>query len=314
MADEGVYLFCFCRPGATLEGEGIGTREQGTEKREEGRTSLFPVPSPLFPSSIEERTVGSVAAVCCRVPLADFTGPQAEEHFRNPVWVVQRAFAHGRVIETVNTRSPVLPLHFGTVFASHEALIELLSRHHETVTRFLDEMVDMHEWTVRGFIDLRRAEDWLLAHDPELAEKHRQLPESPGTRFFREKQLRLEARNRIKELGTRLAEELEEQMRQTGLRTTFLSPRDPDEAGQKMIFHAVCLIPGNQLDPVLARIKEIGAGYGEQGRNLDYVRAVAPLPFLSRVGVNTLRSVVFTLRVTTVLTRSVRTTLGESPK
>lgn len=259
--EDGVYLFCFCRPGAAAGVVGFDGASQ-----------------------VEERTVGSVAAVCSRVCLADFTGPQAEERFRDPVWVVQRVFAHGRVIEKVKTCSPVLPLHFGTVFTEHAALIELLSRHHQIIKRFLDEMVDMHEWAVQVFIDIRQAEDWLLAGDPELAEKHRQLPESPGTRYFREKQLRSDARNRIKQLGARLAEQLREQMSATGLPTVFLPPRGPDETGQEMIFHAVCLIAGNQLDAVLARIREIGDGCREQGAILKTSGPWPPYHFCPALG------------------------------
>ncbi len=237
MADEGVYLFCFCRPGATVD----------------------------IASQVEERTFGSVAAVCARVPLTDFTGPQAEEHLRDPVWVVQKAFAHERVIETVATHSPVLPLHFGTIFTGYEALVEMLSRHHQTISRFLDEIVGVHEWAVRVSLDIHQAEDWLLARDPELAEKYQQLPQSSGTRYFREKQLRLDARKRIKKLGAQLAEHLREQMRQTGLPTVFLPPTGSKEAGQEMIFHAVCLIPVCRFEAVQKRFLEIGDDHREQG-------------------------------------------------
>ncbi len=300
MADEGVYLFCFCRPGATRELQNAECRlpiaDFNLQSAICNLQSCWP-----GAAQVEERTVGSVAAVCCRVPLADFTGPQAEERFRDPVWVVQRAFAHGRVIETVKTRSPVLPLHFGTVFTGHEALVELLSRHHEIIARFLDEMVDMDEWAVQVFIDIRQAEDWLLASDPELAlrrAEQRKLPGSdgPGTGYFREKQLRSAARNRIKQLGTRLAEQLREQIRATGLPTVFLPPRTgtpsplagegggEGKPGQEMIFHAVCLIPGNQLDPVLARIKEIGDGCREQGATLKTSGPWPPYHFCPALG------------------------------
>jgi hypothetical protein len=246
MTDEGVYLFCFCRPGATLA----------------------PLVGLDDASPVEERVLGSVAAVCCRVPLADFSGAQAEERFRDPAWLVERAFAHGRVIEKVRTRSPVLPLHFGTIFNNDGGLIELLSRHHGTITRFLDEMVDRHEWAVQAFLDISRAEDWLLINDPELAEQHRRLPDSPGTRYFREKKLRLEARNRTEQLGRRLAEQLREQISALGLPTVMLPARKPDETGQEMIFHAVCLIPGNRVEGAQARIEEIGAACQKLGATL----------------------------------------------
>src|ERR1019366_10628265 len=63
-----------------------------------------------------------LCAVVSEVAQKDFCGPAAERHMQQLDWVAPRALRHEAVIEEVMASSSVLPVPFGTLFSSPEAL------------------------------------------------------------------------------------------------------------------------------------------------------------------------------------------------
>jgi hypothetical protein len=132
-SDEALYLFCLTRKDRlkSLEGKGI----DGS--------------SPLF-----LHTVGDVDAVMSRIPLEELGGIEKTE---DPSWVSPRAARHAEVIEWVASRAPVLPVRFGMLFASYERLDGLLAERSEEVLTFLDRVEGFEEWSIKAYLDRRKA-------------------------------------------------------------------------------------------------------------------------------------------------------------
>jgi hypothetical protein len=170
MANElaALYLFCFAR--ADSVGAVHATAVDG-----------------YSPVSII-RQLPDVCVVVSEVAQEDFCGPEAEHHMQQLSWLAPRAMCHEAVIEEVMASSPVMPVAFGTLFSSLEALAEFVERHRETTTSFLRRVAEHGEWSVRGLFDRRQAQRALTS--ARLAGQQERLGVmSPGVRHFAEQRI-----------------------------------------------------------------------------------------------------------------------------
>ncbi|MFL5345793.1 MAG: GvpL/GvpF family gas vesicle protein [Hyalangium sp.] len=166
--EVGLYVFCFTRASAVEAVVGLG----------------FAGGEPL-----EVQVHGEIAAICCEVPLQEWTGEAGEAHLKELAWLGPRALRHEEVIEQMMRASPVLPLRFGCLFSSRARLVELLEREQARISAFIEKVAHEEEWSLQGWLDLKVCEEAMFAADPRVAK----LPASGGTRYLMEQKLRKEA-------------------------------------------------------------------------------------------------------------------------
>ena len=261
---QGIYLYCFARPGLPP-----GVAGGSLENHE--------------PVTFVE--VDDVVAVCCRVTLDDFTGESGESHFQDPTWVVPRACRHERVIEEVMKFSPVFPVRFGAVFSSREALAQVIVGRGTEISSFLDRVVGKEEWSVKGFVDIDKAADRLLETDPALAEQYRNLPELPGARYFQQKRLRTEARKQAKHSCRSTANRVDHELAGLGApMSSGLKLGDaPDDKGEVVLKRAF-LLPRESVDEFRDRVMEIGSRHSESEITLELSGPWPPYSFCPAPG------------------------------
>lgn len=143
---------------------------------------------------------GQAAAILSLVFREEFCGPKAESNLQDLAWLAPRACRHEAVLEQAMQWSPVLPVRFGSLFSSLEALGQFMERHSAPIAQFLERVADHEEWAVKGRLDRARAEAELCRE--KLAREGGARASSPGLAFLQEQQLRLGARQ---ELEARLA-------------------------------------------------------------------------------------------------------------
>ena len=170
----------------------------------------------------------------------------------DPSWIVPRALHHERVIEAALAKAPVLPVRFGCVFSSQEALEGVVRQHRDPIEAFLHDIVDLEEWSLKAYLDLGQAEQVLLETDPVLSPRYRGLPTSPGTRYFLEKRLRASARDEARRAGRKAAARVRHAVMETGVRHQVLSAQGEDGGGRELLLKLALLIPRGRLDEVFA--------------------------------------------------------------
>ena len=107
-----------------------------------------------------------------------------------------RALRHAEIIESVRSRSPVLPSRFGTLFSSMESLRELVERNAEKIDRFLNTVSGKDEWSVKVMSCKASLAEKLFSD--RLADQSKEWEEmAPGLRYFRERQLRSTAEKEV---------------------------------------------------------------------------------------------------------------------
>jgi len=246
----GVYLYCFTRRGAVREIKAAGVDEHG------------PV------TTLE---TDAAAAVFSTVSLSEFAGDDAPSKTQDLQWIIPRACRHERVIEEVMRTAPVFPVRFGTVFSSDRVLKKFLAEKSAEVARILDWLSDKEEWAVKGFVDLDRAKQWLMASDPVLAEHRRRLPDAPGARYFQQKRLDAKTEEAVRLWRRGVVSQVQALLAPHAVDTCPLRPQPRNLTGRdaEMIFNAAYLLLRSDIDTFRERVAEAGAAYAEQGLTLE---------------------------------------------
>jgi hypothetical protein len=242
MNRQGIYLYGFARPGTAAA---LPTGLIGVEEGE-----------PFTVVALGE----GVEAVVSRVDAAAFEAATADTP--DPQWIVPRALRHEGVVEAMLACSPVLPVQFGSVFSTDEALGARVSPHGQRIAEFLDHIANKQEWAMRAYIDIEAAVGRLIETDTELARRYRALPEAPGMRYFQEKKLREDARQAARRASRAEAIAVAEalQARAAGICTRPL--RAAETTGREMVLHLACLLPVNAVEAALGDAARASASAG----------------------------------------------------
>jgi len=173
----------------------------------------------------------------------------------DPAWVVPRALQHELVIETMLQRGPILPVRFGALFSTQEALAAWLAANQEAIIRFLDHVAGKEEWTLKVHVELEAALESLVAQDPVWAAKAGLLPASRGTRYFQEKRLREEARQHVRR-AARVAVETVRIVARALAEERVLVPHKPDAQDVEPVLRSAYLVPSHLVSAFLDRVRQ----------------------------------------------------------
>jgi hypothetical protein len=246
---RGFYLFCLTPKNPLLEIEGTGMDES----------------HPLCTKAIAD-----VVAVFSEVFLEDFCGPEACERLADLAWVAPRALRHEEVIMTIMRQAPVLPVRFGSVFSSLDALGSSLGRHRGALSRFFLDTAGQKEWTLKAFVDRPQAKSRIIT--ARLAvEKEQFAGLAPGKRYLLEQKIKgvvdREATLWLKKIADDIVmffKEVSSASSEGRLVSQELTGR-----GDEMFFHAALLVPDRSVERLQRLTVEWNAGNESMGLHLE---------------------------------------------
>jgi hypothetical protein len=258
---QGIYLYCLSRlsrlPPLPLLGPGV-----------DGQNSLAVA------------TYQDLAAVWSPVPVEDFCGPEAEERLQDLTWIGPRVIRHQEVVAGVMRHSAVLPVRFGTIFASLANLEKVLQRHSDTIAEFLDRLTDQEEWAVKGMLDRAEAKDKLISL--KLAREAESLEAlSPGKRYFEEQRLRAACNQELQRWLQKVCREVWADLRDYAaeVQERRLLSRETTGSDQDMVWNWALLIPRQAVGGFKTRIQDINAQYAHRGLRLEVSGPWPPYSF-----------------------------------
>lgn len=259
-----IYLYCLARSDLLPAIEGIGLDGQ----------------SPLF-----LRTSQDIVAVLSAVSLDEFSGPYAESRMKDISWIGPRACQHEKVVEQVMRHSPVLPARFGTIYSSLAALEKLFEMHHAAISRFLDQVADKEEWSVKGLMDRAKAKEDLFS--VILArEAGRLASSSPGMRYFQEQRIRSgvekDLRSWLKEVCIQIQNDLSCYASDFCERKVL--SRDATGMDTDMVLNCAYLVPRDLAGDFRARIDRANAEHTKRGLVLQPTGPWPPYSFCPFLG------------------------------
>jgi len=246
---NGVYLYCFARPGAA---RGIAAPGVGTS------------------GAVSEVQLGPLAAVVSPVSLEEFSEAPGHKNTQNPDWLIPRACRHQRVVREAMARSGVLPVRFGAVFSSEQRLAELVQAKHAEIADFLDSVEGKEEWAVKGTLDPARATARLRETDrgarSEIRNQKSEMA-SPGARYLADRKAQLAARERLRPwclaVADRVAAELDAAAE--AARPLKLYPCGNSTQAGQMFFHRAFLLPRESVGAFLEHVERIGREIAQEG-------------------------------------------------
>ncbi len=241
----GIYLFCLT-PETTLP-----------EFKGAGIDGVHPLLT---------ETIGDVTAIFSGIALEDFAGPEAKDRMEDLAWIGPRALRHEEVILDVMEVGPVLPVRFGTVFSSRDAMKEPLRRHRAILSDFFRETAGKKEWAFRGYVNMPQARTQVMA-ERLAAEKEQLAGLTPGKRYFLEQRIKetvtKEVASRLKGLGNQLLtsmQDLSAAFHERRLLVKEVSGRE-----EEMFFHGAFLVPDASLEEMQRLLSDWNAAHESQG-------------------------------------------------
>ena len=252
MEENGVvlYLFCFARPEEVRPVAGNGVDERN--------------PVRIFRHSAD------ACAVIGEVAREEFCGPEAERQMEQLHWVGPRALRHEAVIEEVMEHSPVLPARFGTLFSSLPALAEFMDAHREAISQFLQRVTGRREWSVKGRLDRKRAQQ-ALASERRTGEEERMSRLAEGARYFAQRSCRQHAERELAGWLERTMQHVAHNLAEhaTDFRECApLSPGRSDE-GVEEVLNWAFLLPQSALSPFLRDLERANLEHARQGLQFE---------------------------------------------
>lgn len=263
-----LYLFCFARPGLVREIKGTGVDAQH--------------PLSVFRNSPD------ICAVWSEVALEDFCGPAAELHMQQLSWVGPRAFNHEVVIEEVMTHSPVLPVPFGTLFSSLEALEKFLDGHREVIAQFLNRVADQGEWSVKGRLDRKQARQSLMSASL-AAQQERLAALPPGTRYFAEQRIQNDMERGLRRWLNQTCDKVAADLRSQASdfrECESLSP-EAKEDGSEEVSNWAFLLPKSAAPVFRESIGRANSEHGPQGLLFELSGPWPPYRFVPPLSMET---------------------------
>jgi hypothetical protein len=240
---DGIYLFCFARRDGLLFLNITGLDEQ----------------YPVYQWAYKD-----IIAVLCRLSLEEFCGAASETRMKDLSWIGPRACRHEEVVEHVMRHSPVLPARFGTIFSSLKRLEALLEIHYRTIVRFLEQVDEKDEWSVKGLIDRAKVKESFTAAIL-TREEDRRASLSPGKRYLIEKRIRSVAEKEssiwLKGVIEGLGNDLRRQVPYFCERRIVALDRED----MNPILNWAFLVPRDTADSFRTRVDQANADHARQG-------------------------------------------------
>jgi hypothetical protein len=165
----------------------------------------------------------------------------------------ENVLAHQRVNETVMQKHTVIPMSFGTVFKTHDDIIELLRSAYEAFSDVLNKMQEKFEFGLKVLWDrdqiIREIED----EDEDIRRLKGEISSQKGSTYFARMQYGRLIDAALQARSERYVAEIF-----NALRGVSVASRSNKPIGDRMIMNAAFLVSRDREQAFDARVKEIG--------------------------------------------------------
>jgi len=185
-------------------------------------------------------------------------------HFRNLAAVVSDAplevldstrdnvLAHERVNETVMHDHTVIPMSFGTIFKTHDDIVELLRSAFDAFGDVLNKMQNKLEFGLKVLWDPEAAVREVESEDEDIAKLKKEISAQKGPTYFARMQYGRLVDAALQSRSERYVANILNELRDVSVASRINKP-----IGDKMIMNAAFLISRNQENAFDKKIKDI---------------------------------------------------------
>lgn len=222
---------------------------------------------------------GKLAAVVRPVSLAEFRPEALQEHAQDLAWLEAMVRGHNQMVELIHERGAVLPVKFGSVYPTSEALLAALAEQYDALLAQLQRLEQSDEWGVHLYAD-RQVIQRLTGEHPALQRLKDELAAaSPGRAYLLKRKLADEMAGITEEAVNDLAQTKYKRLARFAVagQVTPRSQRTADEAGEREILHATFLVRRANTASFLEEVQ--CQGEEQEGLRCEYSGPWPPYSF-----------------------------------
>ena len=94
-----------------------------------------------------------IAAVISRVPLSEYGQEQLAVNLTGLDWVAEKGTRHEAIVQGFSSRATVIPLRFGTIFLTQDAIQRFMEQHRDSITMMIAKLRGKEEWGLDVYFD-----------------------------------------------------------------------------------------------------------------------------------------------------------------
>ena len=166
----------------------------------------------------------------------------------------ENVLAHERVNETVMHDHTVIPMSFGTIFKTHDDIIELLRSAFDAFGDVLNKMQNKLEFGLKVLWDPDQAVKEVESEDEDIAKLKKEISAQKGPTYFARMQYGRLVDAALQARSERYVANILNELRDVSVASRINKP-----IGDKMIMNAAFLISRNQEQAFDKKIKEIAS-------------------------------------------------------
>jgi hypothetical protein len=220
-SNEGKYVYCIIKAEEAL--------------------SFGPLGIGADPAEVHTVNYRDIAAVVSNTPMV------VQDPTRDNV------LAHQRVNETVMQKHTVIPMSFGTVFKTHDDIMELLRSAYDAFTDVLNKMQEKFEFGLKVLWDRDQIIREIEEEDEDIRRLKGEISSQKGSTYFARMQYGRLIDAALQARSERYVAEIFH-----GLRDVSVASRSNKPIGDRMIMNAAFLVAREREEAFDASVKDIG--------------------------------------------------------
>lgn len=198
-----------------------------------------------FGSPVERMDIEDISVFYSRINLREYSKGKIEVRFKEDIeWAKKNVLAHHNVIDGVRSATGnAIPIKFGVIYKSLEALKRRMIRERSQAVRVLADLNNKDEWDVKIFADHTAIASELLKKDAALFEEMRAMKEmTGGVGWFYEKRTERLAREKADDVIGQMMERVIRKIEGNVDRMTPISGLVQKEEDEEMVWHGAVLV------------------------------------------------------------------------
>jgi hypothetical protein len=191
-----------------------------------------------------------IACLARRVPEEEFAEGALQERLKDTEWLKGQLMEQEEALERVMKACTVVPLKWGALFRSEEAVQGMLKEQYEPIRELLGKLKGKEEWTVRASVDRGRLQEAAALEDPEIQRLQAAIEKMPpGTAYLLNERLKLLKEEVVQRATDGAIQEIYAQIMIHAEASAAAEPvrgaADPE--GQELVFQMAFLVPKEKV-------------------------------------------------------------------
>jgi len=223
-----------------------------------------------------------IACLARRVPEEEFAEAALEERLKDTEWLKEQLVEQEEALERVMKACTVVPLKWGALFRTEEAVQGMIKGCYNTIRELLEKLEGREEWTVRATVDRGKLQEVAGAEDREIQRLQASIERLPsGTAYLLNERLKLLKEEAVQRAIDGMIQEIYAQImihaEASATAEPVRSAADPE--GKELVFQMAFLVSKERMPGFTKAVLQEARQRKPQGFEVQQVGPFPPYYF-----------------------------------